>query len=139
LKDAPSTFDSNALFEAESKVRSGANWLVYLSALTIVCGTVEHVLLAEGAVYLALALLVRFRQSRAAVLMLFVASLLALALALLSLLAPSAPLSFLVGFAMPEVAFLVSLLTAIATFRFQRLLAAPLPPSVPSSRRSGAV
>jgi hypothetical protein len=132
--DTDSSFDSDRLLALESEVNRGANNLIVLSALTLLCGLWLGPLLAfEGAAYLVLAIVLRTTHSRVAALALFFAAVAAVVPYLLAFLGlhPAEPL---IGFAIPEVAPLVAGWTAYKAFRLERLLQAPLSSVRPQAR-----
>jgi 4-hydroxybenzoate polyprenyltransferase len=134
LADTHTTLDSDRLFELEAEIRSGANWLIYLSGLTVFCGMfINPLLMLEGLIYLILAIVLRLKQSRAAALALLFAAIAAAASVLAAIISRS-PVNMLIGFAMPEVALFVAAVTAYKVIRLERLLRVPLTPARHNAR-----
>jgi hypothetical protein len=119
--------DSDHLLELEDRVNRGANWLIYLSILTILASFVAGpILIAEGTLYLILSVILRLKQSRSAAVVLCVAAVASCAVAIVNM---SARSEIPIGFALPEVAVVAAVLAAINAFRLQRMLKIPLAPS----------
>jgi len=123
---APKPLDSNWLSELEDRVRYGANWLIYLSILTIFAGfALSPPLAAQGVLFLGLSILLRLRQSRAAALVLCAAAAASFFVGMVSI-AAGGPSGIYVGLAQPVLALATSVLAAVNAFRLHHALQAPL-------------
>jgi hypothetical protein len=123
---APKPLDSNRLFELEDSVRYEANWLIYLSILTIVAGfALSALLVAQGVVFLFLSIILKVKQSRSAALVLSASAAASCLVGTINLLGHGTG-DVYIGLAQPALALLASVLAAVNAFRLHQALEVPL-------------
>jgi len=124
---AAKPLDSDRLFELEDRVKSEANWLIYLSILTIVAGfAVRPVIVMEGMFFLALSIFLKVKQSRSAAILLSVAAAASCLMGIVVGIAGGRMGDTYIAFAQPVLALLVSVVAGVNAFRLQRLLETPI-------------
>jgi hypothetical protein len=118
--------DSTRLFELEGRVRYEANWLIYISILTIFAGfALGPALVLQGVLFLVLSIILKVKQSRTAALLLSAAAAASCLLGVMNLFGQEMD-DVYIGLAQPALALLASVLAAVNAFRFHRILEVPI-------------
>jgi len=124
---AAKPLDSDRLFELEDRVKSEANWLIYLSILTIVAGfALRPLIVVEGVLFLALSIILKVKQSRSAAILLSAAAAASCLIGIVVGLAGGRMGDAYIAFAQPLLALLAAVLAGVNAFRLHRLLETPI-------------
>ena len=123
---AAKPLDSNRLFELEGRVRYEANWLIYISILTIVAGfALGPALAVQGVLFLVLSIILKVKQSRIAALLLCAGAAASCLLGIMNLFGHETN-DVYIGLAQPALALSASVLAAVNAFRLHRILEVPM-------------